>query len=99
MFSQTFTSDISSKAGDNKLIEFFYESFALPSGLPFDKQSNTLVFNYLDTFVIVRKILQFNKRKVETSTSYIFVIYYKLKGKFSSGREGALASKFNYDFK
>ena len=22
-----------------------------------------------------------------------------LKGKFSSGREGALASKFNYDFK
>ena len=23
----------------------------------------------------------------------------ELKGKFSSGREGALASKFNYDFK
>ena len=23
----------------------------------------------------------------------------RLKGKFSSGREGALASKFNYDFK
>ena len=25
--------------------------------------------------------------------------YHHLKGKFSSGREGALASKFNYDFK
>ena len=25
--------------------------------------------------------------------------YMRLKGKFSSGREGALASKFNYDFK
>ena len=33
----------------------------------------------------------------------IFTIYQNytlaLKGKFSSGREGALASKFNYDFK
>ena len=27
------------------------------------------------------------------------VIMTSLKGKFSSGREGALASKFNYDFK
>ena len=29
----------------------------------------------------------------------MIVLTQYLKGKFSSGREGALASKFNYDFK
>ena len=35
---------------------------------------------------------------------HFYIVYYyyllqRLKGKFSSGREGAQASKFNYDFK
>ena len=41
-------------------------------------------------------------RRRNVSLSHInnyFGVPYKLKGKFSSGREGALASKFNYDFK
>ena len=37
------------------------------------------------------------------SNSWIIKLFHYnslyLKGKFSSGREGALASKFNYDFK
>ena len=31
--------------------------------------------------------------------SNVISLSYSLNGKFSSGREGALASKFNYDFK
>ena len=29
---------------------------------------------------------------------YVSIVFNRLKGKFSSGTEGALASKFNYDF-
>ena len=39
-------------------------------------------------------------RRKGTGTTTIFQeMHVVLKGKFSSGREGALASKFNYDFK
>ena len=37
-----------------------------------------------------------NNQKDYVALSHVFSA---LKGKFSSGREGALASKFNYDFK
>ena len=45
---------------------------------------------HLDTFL-------FEMQNVTAACSTILFNY--LKGKFSSGREGALASKFNYDFK
>ena len=37
--------------------------------------------------------------QVQGTCTYMFILVRGLKGKFSSGREGALASKFNYDFK
>ena len=42
-----------------------------------------------------QKWLEITNENIDWSTVYII----PLKGKFSSGREGALASKFNYDFK
>ena len=42
----------------------------------------------------------YNKKfEVDYTKVYFIALFLHLKGKFSSGREGALASKFNYDFK
>ena len=51
----------------------------------------------------IRGRLQFAEMKIQACEMLLFfeMPHRKkhLKGKFSSGREGALASKFNYDFK
>ena len=55
----------------------------------------TCFFKFVNIILILFQTKQFT-RLLE------FITLYKqnlLKGKFSSGREGALASKFNYDFK